>query len=317
MKTILITGGNGLVGSAIKSVTSDYDYSVFEEHKFIYLNREECNLTNYCDTINSFMKYKPNYVIHLAANVGGLFKNMEQPVQMLEDNLLINMNVVKASHEVGVDKLVACLSTCIFPDIVNYPITEKDLHNGPPHHSNAAYAYSKRILETLCESYRKQYGDNFICVVPTNIYGQFDNFNLKDAHVIPSLIHKCYLAKESGTDFIVSGSGKPLRQFIYSKDLAKMIMMILLDYDEKETIILSPNENDEVSIEYVARRIAKEFDYETRIIFDTTQADGQYRKPASNEKFMKKNPYFEFTSFEKGLHETVQWFKNRYPNIRK
>lgn len=313
MKTILITGGGGLVGSAIKSVDSDYS----EKYNFIYLKREECNLLDYCDTLCIFTKYKPNYVIHLAANVGGLFKNMEQPVQMLEDNLLINMNVVKASHEVGVEKLVGCLSTCIFPDIVSYPIKEKDLHNGPPHFSNAAYAYSKRILETLCESYRKQYGDNFVCIIPTNIYGPFDNFNLNDAHVIPSLIHKCHLAKETGTDFIVSGSGKPLRQFIYSKDLAKMIMWVLLDYEEKDNIILSPNETDEITIEHVARQIAKQFDYEERIVFDTTKADGQYRKPASNECFRKYNPEFVFTSFDNGIKETIQWFNDSYPNVRK
>jgi GDP-L-fucose synthase len=125
MKKIFVTGGNGLVGQGIKSISSNYN----DSYKFIYLGRNDCDLLHYNDTITFFEKHKPDYVIHLAANVGGLFKNMEYPVQMLEDNLLINMNVIKASHCVNVKKLIACLSTCIFPNEIDYPITEEHLHH--------------------------------------------------------------------------------------------------------------------------------------------------------------------------------------------
>jgi len=313
MKTILITGGSGLVGSAILSISKLYE----TKYKFIFLNSKMCNLLNYAETLQYFTEVQPDYVIHLAANVGGLFKNMKHPVQMLEENLLMNTNVLKVSHILKVEKLVACLSTCIFPDKVDYPITEEDLHLGPPHFSNAAYAYAKRILETQCSAYQTQYGDNFICVVPTNIYGPYDNFHLEDAHVIPALIHKCYLAKQNDEKFIISGSGKPLRQFIYSKDLAKTIMWVIENYNEKEPIILSTDESDEVSIETVALTIAREFDYETFIDFDTSKADGQYKKTVSNKKFRKNHPIFSFISYEEGIRETVNWFKNNYPNIRK
>ena len=248
-----------------------------------------------------FKNNMPNYVIHLAANVGGLFKNMEQSVQMLEDNLLINTNVLKAAHIVKVEKLVACLSTCIFPDKISYPITEEDLHLGPPHFSNAAYAYWKRILETQCNAYLTQYGDNFVCVTPTNIYGPYDNFHLEDAHVIPALIHKCYLAKQNNQKFIISGSGKPLRQFIYAEDLAKMIMWVIENYNESESIILSPDETDEVSIGEIAFRIAEEFEYEQCIEFDITKADGQFKKTVSNKKFREYNPGFSFTTYKEGI----------------
>lgn len=313
MKKIFVTGGNGLVGQGIKSISSNYN----DHYEFMYLGRNDCDLLHYNNTITFFEKHKPDYVIHLAANVGGLFKNMEYPVQMLEDNLLINMNVIKASHCVNVKKLIACLSTCIFPNEINYPITEEQLHNGPPHFSNAGYAYSKRILQTLCETYQKQYNDNFICIIPTNIYGINDNFHLEDAHVIPALIHKCFLAKENNNKFMVSGSGKPLRQFIYSIDLAKMIMWCLLEYNEKQSLILCTDDGDELTIEYVSKQIAKEFDYEEHIHFDNTKADGQYKKTASNQLFRKYNPEFTFTSFNHGIKETVKWFKENYPNIRK
>ena len=313
MKNVLITGGTGLVGSAIKTISKDYE----SKYNFIYVERKMCDLLNYNSTLAYFMENKPDYVIHLAANVGGLFKNMENPVQMLEENLLINLNVVKAAHFVKVEKLIACLSTCIFPDKTTYPISENDLHNGPPHTSNEGYAYSKRIVQTLCNSYNKQYGENFVCIIPTNIYGPYDNFNLNDAHVIPALIHKCFLAKEKHEKFIVSGTGTPLRQFIYAEDLAKNIMWVLEEYNETEPIILATDEADEISIEQVARIIAREFDYEQFLEFDTTKADGQYKKTASNQKFRKYNPDFSFSKIEKGLQDTISWFKQNYPNIRK
>lgn len=318
-QTILVTGGSGLVGCALKIISMDNYLKYDLDYDFIFLSSSECDLTDYNQTINYFNKIKPSFVIHLAANVGGLFKNMAEPVDMLEKNVLININVLKASHLVSVEKLIACLSTCIFPDqpFFDKPLIETDLHLGPPHHSNSAYAYAKRLLETQCDAYQRQYGDNFICVTPTNIYGADDNFNLEDAHVIPALIHKCYLAKEKGNAFIVSGSGKPLRQFIYSRDFALAIMLILEKYNEKTSIIIAPDECDEISIGDVAMIIAKEFNYEHMIAFDENKADGQYKKTVSNNKFRCFCKIFNFTRMDDGLNKTIQWFLSNYPNIRK
>lgn len=310
MNKIMITGGSGLVGSAIKKIAENYDC------QFIFLSSKDVDLTSLEDTKRIFELHHPEYVIHLAANVGGLFKNMHHKVDMLEKNLLINYNVIKCCHDFKVKKLVSCLSTCIFPDKVNYPIDESMLHNGPPHFSNDAYAYAKRMIEIHSKAYQEQYGDNFICVIPTNIYGENDNYHLEDAHVIPALIHKCKIAKESGKDFIVMGSGRPLRQFIYSEDLAKLIMWILENYKEKDSIILSPTE--EYSIEQVAREIAKNFNYEHRIQFDTTASDGQYKKTVSNQKLLEHiGPNFEFTSLKDGIQKSVQWFIDNYISCRK
>jgi GDP-L-fucose synthase len=319
MKTILITGGSGLVGNALKTISNNYDY------KFIFLSSADCDLTSYSCTLCTFSTYNPDYVIHLAACVGGLFKNMAYKVDMYEKNILINLNVLKVCHEIKVKKLISCLSTCIFPDkttnnndtLKGLKINETMLHDGPPHTSNDAYAYAKRMLEVHSRAYQEQYGDNFICVIPTNIYGPHDNFHLKDSHVIPGLIHKCYLAKKENKPFVVAGSGTPLRQFIYSEDLAILILWTLENYDEKEPIILSVPENLEKSINFIATCIAREFNYENNIEFDTDKPDGQFKKTADNSKLMSFIKSFHFTPIEEGITKTVDWFVNNYNHSRK
>jgi GDP-L-fucose synthase len=312
MKIILVTGGSGLVGNAIKVVSSDY----LDKYSFIFVSSKDFNLASYEETQKMFEKYKPNYVIHLAACVGGLYKNMNNKVEMLEKNLMINYNVVKCSHDYKVEKLISCLSTCIFPDKVNYPIDESFLHNGQPHHSNDSYAYAKRMLEIHCKAYRENYGDNFICVSPTNIYGPHDNFDLENGHVLPALIHKCYLAQKNNEDFVIRGTGSPLRQFIYSEDLAQLIMIILENHND-DNLILSVPEEDETSIKTIGLLIAKCYNYEDRITFDDSYSDGQYKKTASNEVLRKLFPDFVFTGIENGIQQTVKWFVENQEIVRK
>jgi GDP-L-fucose synthase len=304
MKIILVTGGSGLVGNAIRMISKSYPNC-----SFVFVSSSMFDLSCIEDTRKMFRTYQPDTVIHLAACVGGLYKNMNNKVEMLEKNVHINFNVISCAHEFRVEKLVACLSTCIFPDKVTYPINESMLHDGPPHPSNDAYAYAKRLLEIQCSAYRENFGSQFICVSPTNIYGPHDNFDLENGHVLPALIHKCYLAKQKGDDFIIRGSGKPLRQFIYSEDVAKMIMQVV----EKGTaanMILSVPEEDETSIEEVGRLIARCFDYEHRVVFDTSYADGQYKKTVSTKKWEEfvKNEPFSYTPIEHGISNTVEWF---------
>ena len=308
---ILVTGGSGLVGQAIQSIKY-----IYYKYTFIFIGSKDCDLTNLIETQKLFEKERPDYVIHLAACVGGLFKNIKYKVDMYEKNILINHNVLKCCHDYKVKKVVSCLSTCIFPDETTYPINETMLHNGPPHKSNDAYAYAKRMLEIQSRAYQEQYGDNFICVIPTNIYGAYDNFSLEEGHVIPALIHKCYNAKRNKEKFVVCGSGKPLRQFIYSIDLARLIMWSLLEYNEKDPIILSVGENDEVSIKQIATEIAKQFNYEFMMEFDESYSDGQFKKTADNSKLMSLNQY-SFTKIEEGIKLTVEWFIKNYSNCRK
>ena len=307
----MVTGGTGLVGSAIKKISSSYP-----NYSFVFISSKDCNLTNFQETTQIFDKIKPNYVIHLAANVGGLFKNINQKVKMFEDNLMINYNVVKCCYDFNIKKLVAVLSTCIFPDKVSYPITEEMLHEGPPHNSNEGYAYAKRMLEIHIKKYREQYHKDFICVSPCNIYGPHDNFNLEDSHVIPALIHKCYIAKKENTKFIIKGDGSPLRQFIYSEDLGELILKILEKNNiSYSNIILSPEK--EYSIKELGENIKEAFNYRKEIEFNTEFSNGQYRKNVSNLKLLELFPDFKFTSLEYGIRETISWFINNYETCRK
>ena len=299
-----------MVGSAIKEISKDYF-----DFEFIFLSSKDLDLSTEQETIDYFSKVKPTYVIHLAANVGGMFKNIKYKVEMFEDNMRINMNVLKACHLAKVKKVVSCLSTCIFPDKTTYPIDERMLHNGAPHWSNDAYAYSKRMLEVLSKAYQEEYGDNFICVIPCNIYGKYDNFSLEDGHVIPGLIHRCYLAKRDGLDFVVKGSGKPLRQFIYNEDLAKLMIWCLLEYQEKQSLILA--DEKEWSIGDVSRIIARAFQMEYRIVFDTSKEDGQFKKTASTEMLKLWKEDLEFVHLEIGINKVVEWFCENYEISRK
>ena len=315
MKTVLVTGGTGLVGSAIKSVCQEYN-----NYNYIFMSSKSCDLTNFDATHEFFKKNKPHYVIHLAANVGGLFKNLNQKVDMFEKNMLINMNVLKCCHIFNVEKCISCLSTCIFPDKTTYPINESMLHLGPPHSSNDTYAYSKRMIEVLSQAYNEQYKTNFCCIIPTNIYGPYDNYHLEDSHVIPALIHKGYIAKKENKPLKVKGSGTPLRQFIYSEDLAKLILWYLFDINSKDTIILSVGEEDEVSIGDVAKIIADE--YNIPLEFERQYSDGQFKKTADNFRMTNlykesKNTSFKFVSIKEGLKKAIQWFIQNYDNARK
>lgn len=311
IRKVLVTGGSGLVGYGIEQHTAKYP-----QCQFVFLSSKDCNLLNFEDTLRYFQEQKPDAVIHLAANVGGLFKNMSQNVEMLETNVLMNMNVLRVSHALNVQIVVSCLSTCVFPDKTSYPIDETMLHNGPPHTSNEGYAYAKRVLEVHSRLYSKQYGHRYLCVIPTNIYGIRDNFHLEDAHVIPALIHKCWLAKQEQKPFIVQGNGKPLRQFIYNKDLGELLLWTLFDY-KGNSIVLSVDEQDEVSIGDVATLVAKEFDYEQHVVFSDSEDKGQYKKTANNAQLRTLLPEYKFTSLQEGLKETIQWFQTNYDSVRK
>jgi GDP-L-fucose synthase len=191
------------------------------------------------------------------------------------------------------------------------------LHSGPPHHSNEGYAYAKRMIDVLNRSYREEYGCNFTSVIPTNIYGPHDNFNLEDSHVIPGLIHKFYNAQKAGTSMTVMGTGKPLRQFIYSEDLAELMIWTLREYTESEPIILSVSESDEVSIADVARMIGEAMNFTGELIFDATKADGQFKKTANNAKLLRYLPEYNFTKMREGIQRSVDWFVANYDGARK
>merc|ERR1719507_2508157 len=313
-KVILVTGGSGLVGRGIQTAVQQ---DPREDEQWIFLSSKDANLLSEEETVALFEKHRPTHVIHLAALVGGLFANMNANCDFYRNNMKMNDNILAISHKFGVQKVVSCLSTCIFPDKTTYPIDETMVHNGPPHPSNFGYSYAKRMIDVQNRAYHEQYGRMFTSIVPCNVFGPHDNFNVQQGHVIPGLINKAYEAKKNGTPFEIWGTGAPLRQFIYSLDLARLFVWVLREYEEVEPVILATDEEDEVSIKEVAEMILEAFEFKGEVKFLTDKADGQFKKTASNAKLRKYLPGFKFAPTREAIKTTVEWYIEHYETARK
>ncbi|KAF6269796.1 hypothetical protein mRhiFer1_017719 [Rhinolophus ferrumequinum] len=283
---ILVTGGSGLVGRAIQKVVADG--ATLPGEDWVFVSSKDADLTG-----------------------------LNPPLPTQRKNIHINDNVLHSAFEVGARKVVSCLSTCIFPDKTTYPIDETMIHDGPPHSSNFGYSYAKRMIDVQNRAYFQQHGCTFTAVIPTNVFGPHDNFNIEDGHVLPGLIHKVHLAKSSSSALTVWGTGKPRRQFIYSLDLARLLIWVLREYGEVEPIILSVGEEEEVSIQQAAEAVMEAMDFHGEVTFDTTKADGQFKKTASNSKLRAYLPDFRFTPFKQAVQETCAWFTDNYEQARK
>ncbi|KAG7309559.1 hypothetical protein JYU34_004012 [Plutella xylostella] len=315
---ILVTGGSGLVGQAIRAVVEEEKQSGSDASKnetWIFCGSKDADLRDKAQTEALFEKHRPTHVIHLAAMVGGLFHNMAHNLDFFRENMAINDNVLSASYKSDVKKVVSCLSTCIFPDKTTYPIDETMVHNGPPHSSNYGYSYAKRMIDVLNRGYHEQHGRVFTSVIPCNVFGPHDNFSLTSSHVVPALIRRMHDGIDEPT-FTVLGSGRPLRQFVYSRDLARLFLWVLRDYHSVEPVILSVDEQDEVTIAQMAEAIKKAHGYQGTIVYDTSKADGQYKKTASNAKLRSLYNDFKFTPLEQAIQETVDWFKSNKDKAR-
>jgi GDP-L-fucose synthase len=305
---ILVLGGSGMVGKNLQDFVKNDS-----KNNWFFANRSDADLTNYKEVEILFEKYKPTHAINLAAYVGGLYKNMTNGVEFFEKNILINMNVMKAS--IHLEKLVSVMSTCIFPDNVEYPITENKLHLGPPHSSNEGYSYAKRMIDVLGRAYNKEYATKYVSIIPGNLYGPYDNFNLTDAHVIPALIHKIHLAKSSGEPLTIFGTGNARRQFTHSFDLAKYLVWVLMNYNENDPLIISSE--DEYSISDIVDILCTEMNYHGNVIYDNSKSDGQIKKTISIQKLKTLNSDVHFRSIEDGLKETTEWFSKNIDTCRK
>ena len=296
----LITGGSGMIGTAFKNLLPDAEYITKEQlHDFSYI-------------------IKDKLVIHLAAKVGGVKANTDFISDFYTHNSEINQKVLDYARIGKAKKVVSLLSTCIYPDApyVTYPLTEEQLHMGPPHSSNFGYAYAKRMIDVMSRAYRQQYGCNFITAIPNNLYGENDNFDLENSHVIPALMRKIWEAKINNQPSVeVWGDGSPLREFTYSLDIAKMLLFLLENYNEPEPINIGNTE--EYSIKEVVQILCNELEYDGKIEWNKTKPNGQFRKTSSNKKLLdlgwQEN---NFTPLKEGLKRTCKWFKINYPNVR-
>lgn len=307
-KKILITGSSGLIGKNLVNIIRNISHM---EYELLLPRSKELDLRDIEQIERYFSIHKPTLVIHLAANVGGLYHNLQNNLLMYEENTIMNSNILKICHKTNINRCIMCLSTCIFPDEIDLPMKEEDLHKGEPHYSNYGYAHAKRQLDILCELYRRM-GRDYCCIIPTNIYGKYDNFSLTKGHVIPMLIHKFLIAKQKQIPVIIWGNGSALRQFIYAEDLAKIIWRMITDNRPlPKRLILSTNIEDEISIKDVVKEISKICDYKN-IIYDETKSNGQYRKSVSNNKLLELYDNIVFTSLKRGLKDTIRWVIENY-----
>jgi len=314
MIDIVITGGTGMVGKCIKEYIEKSPYN--PQIKATFLSSRDLDLTKRNDVLEYFKNNDHEYIIHLAANVGGLYKNMAGNIEMFGSNIKINENVLEACHLNNINRGIFCLSSCIYPaNPGKFPMDETMIHEGPPHSSNEGYAYAKRMLEMQCRHYNNSFNREYICVVPVNLYGPYDNFNLRDGHLIPMLMHRFHLSKKYD---VVSayGTGKPLRQFLYAPDFAKIIIKILFEYVETSPIICCTDK--EYTIKELVLKVmdTMNMDHE-KLTWLTDKSDGVMKKTVSNKKLMKLFSNLEFTSLDEGLKHTYDWFVINYNNIRK
>lgn len=310
---ILITGGNGLCGSALKEEL-DINESFSKSHTFYFCNREVADLRNMNEVSKLFSELKPDYVIHTAARVGGIGGNEAMHEAFFYDNISINLNVIRSCIQQNVKKLFAFSSVCAFPNDLTV-LEESKMHDGPVFDSNFAYGYAKRMVDVHIRAAEKQYGiKNWVSFIPGNIFGKHDMFSVEHGHIIPSLIYKLYKAKQNNTDFVIWGDGNSYREFIYVNDLAKVLLNLLDFNDLPNRIIVSGRK--EYRISEIVNMLVDISEFDGNIIYDTTKPNGQRRRPSSKSVIDSLLPDFEYTDIQKSLKETWNWFNSNYPNIR-
>jgi GDP-L-fucose synthase len=300
---IYVAGHSGLVGSTIcRKLESDgYNNRITRTHK-------ELDLCNQADVNQFFAETKPEYVFLAAAVVGGIHANDSQPVEFLRDNLLIQTNIIDAAYRNGAKKLAFLGSTCIYPRDCPQPIKEEYLLTGPLEETNQWYAIAKIAGIKLCQAYRKQFGFNAISLMPTNLYGPGDNFELQSSHVLPALIRKFHEGKVNNKESVeVWGSGKPYREFLYADDAADACCYLMQHYDDESIINIGMGED--ISIKELAELIKDIIGFQGNIVFDSSKPDGTPKKVTDVTK-LNSHGWQSKTSLRSGIEITYDWYLN-------
>ena len=298
-----------MVGSAIVRSLKTKGYN-----NLIFTTYPEFDLTNQQVVTDLFKKEKPEYVINAAAKVGGIHANNTYRGQFIYENMMIQNNVIHSAHETGVKKLLFLGSSCIYPKLASQPMKEEYLLTGELEQTNEPYAIAKISGVKMCENYFKQYDDNFISAMPTNLYGPNDNFDLQTSHVLPALIRKFHEAKENKADFVeVWGSGKPKREFLYVDDVADACVFLLENvnaqqlYDDMKISHINIGCGVDLTIEELSNKIAKIVEYNGIIEFDTSQPDGTPQKLLDVSR-LKNLGWQPSISLEEGIKLAYGWY---------
>ncbi len=293
---LLVTGGTGLLGSAIRKLRPDA----------IFLARADGDLRDRSVAQRLLEKIRPAQILHLAGVVGGVKTNAANNSRFFEENVLINTAVLSAARSLGVQRLISFLSSCAFPIFTDRATTEIDLQTALPYAGNAGYGYAKRMLDLHTRLVAKEEGWQWTTLTPVTIYGPQDSFDSESSHVVGALIHRCWLAKTTGAPFIVWGSGRAVRQFVFVDDVAKIVVDAIQRSSDSLTTIIAPDSG--ITIRTLAETIASVMDYAGPMVFDATQPEGVLVKRLRSATFSDRFPTCRFTSLRHGLETTVRWF---------
>ena len=302
-KHILVTGGAGFLG---KQVVEQLIQAGADSDKIKVTRSRDCDLRK-LDNCTEAVKGQ-DVIIHLAAHVGGIGLNREKPAELFYDNLMMGAQLIHAAYQAGVTKFVCVGTICAYPKFTPVPFKEDDLWKGYPEETNAPYGIAKKALLVQLESYRLQYGFNGIYLLPVNLYGPEDNFNPESSHVIPALIRKVHEAQKRGDETLpVWGDGSPTREFLYSTDAARGIVMATQKYDESEPVNLGTNY--EISIRDLVELICELMEFKGKIVWETDKPNGQPRRCLDTTRAREKFGFVAATDFRQGLKNTIDWYR--------
>ncbi|WNR43515.1 GDP-L-fucose synthase [Paenibacillus roseipurpureus] len=307
---IYIAGHRGLVGSAILRELQAKGYT-----NLVYRTSAELDLRKFDDVVKFFTAEKIDYVFMAAAKVGGIVANNEYPADFIRDNLLIQTNVIDAAYKSGVTKLLFLGSTCIYPKLAPQPLKEEYLLTGELEATNEPYAIAKIAGIKMCQSYNRQYGTRYISVMPTNLYGPNDNFDLESSHVMPALMRKIYEAKVNQSPQVeIWGTGTPKREFLHADDLAKACLFLMNNYESND--IINVGVGEDISIKELAETIQRVVGYDGELLFNTTKPDGTPRKLVDVTKISNLGWKAEI-ELEAGIRSAYQWFIEHHVAVAK
>jgi len=307
-KRIILTGGAGFLGRFVEKKLIERDCSNIFIPKI-----EEYDLRKLDDIIKIYKLAKADIVIHLAAVVGGIGANKENPGSFFYDNLIMGIQLMEEARKSNIEKFVALGTICAYPKFTPVPFKEKDLWNGYPEETNAPYGLAKKMLLVQSQAYRQQYGFNSIFLLPVNLYGPGDNFDPKSSHVIPALIKKFYEAKvHNESEVVVWGTGNATREFLYVEDCAEAIVLATEKYDKSDPVNIGAG--FEISIKELADLIREIIGFKGKIVWDTSKPDGQPRRCLDTLKAEKEFGFKAKTDFGNGLRKTIEWYKTTRKN---
>jgi len=302
-KRVMVTGGAGFLGSFVVEklrVRGCRDIFIPTEKDYDLVKMES--------VVRAYKDGKPDIAIHLAAVVGGIGANRENPGKFFYDNLMMGVQLIEVGRQTNIEKFVAIGTICAYPKFTSVPFKEEDLWNGYPEETNAPYGLAKKMLLVQSQAYRQQYGFNSIFLLPVNLYGPKDNFDPKSSHVIPALIKKCFDAiKNNEKEIIVWGTGKPTREFLYVEDAAEGILLAAEKYNKPDPVNLGAG--FEISIKDLVDLIVKLTGFKGKVVWDKTKPDGQPRRCLDTTKAEKEFGFRAATGFKDGVRKMIKWYE--------